>query len=71
MLIHQTPMNLQHLTEPFAVADESNYVRRFHFDSTHGILAQNDLPNASLLTSRFIEMWQVSQPSTSTSTFSL
>ena len=71
MLIHQTPMNLQHLTEPFAVADESNYVRRFHFDSTQGILAQNDLPNASLLTSRFIEMWQVSQPSTSTSTFSL
>jgi hypothetical protein len=29
MFIHQTPKNLQHITEPFSVADETNYVRRF------------------------------------------
>jgi hypothetical protein len=71
MFVYQTPKNLQHLTEPFAVADDSSYVRRFHFDDTRGILAENDPGNAHLLKSRFIEMWQVSQPGTSTATFSL
>lgn len=71
MFIYQTPKNLEHLTEPFAVADESHYVRRFHFDDTRGILAQNDGEKARLLKSRFIEMWQASRPSALTSTFSL
>ena len=71
MFIYQTPKNLEHLTEPFAVADESHYVRRFHFDDTRGILARNDGENARLLKSRFIEMWEASHPSGSTSTFSL
>lgn len=71
MFIYQTPRNLQHLTEPFAVADESQYVRRFHFDDTRGILAQNDGEGARLLKSRFIEMWQASHPSALTTTFSL
>ena len=71
MFIYQTPKNLEHLSEPFAVADESHYVRRFHFDDTRGILAQNDAENARLLKSRFIEMWQASRPSALTSSFSL
>ena len=71
MFIYQTPKNLQHLTEPFAVADQSLYVRRFHFDDSRGILALNDASGASLMKSRFMEMWAVSRPSTSTSTFSL
>lgn len=71
MLIHQTPKNLQHLTEPFAVADDSHYVRRFHFDDTRGIQAQNDGEGARLLKSRFIEMWEASHPSASTSTLRL
>jgi len=71
MFIYQTPRNLQHLTEPFAVADESNYVRRFHFDTTRGILAQNDGEYSRLIKSRFIEMWKASYPSTSTSSFTL
>ena len=71
MFIYQTPRNLQHLTEPFAVADESHYVRRFHFDDTRGIQAQNDVEGARLLKSRFNEMWQASHPSSATSTFSL
>lgn len=71
MFIYQTPKNLEHLTEPFAVADESHYVRRFHFDDTRGVLAQNDGENARLLKSRFIEMWQASRPSALTSSFSL
>jgi len=71
MFIYQTPKHLQHLSEPFAVADESVYVRRFHFDDTRGVLAQNDGANARLLQSRFADMWQVSQPNASTSSFTL
>lgn len=71
MFIYQTPESLEHLTEPFAVADESHYVRRFHFDDTQGILARNDGEYARLLKSRFIEMWAASHPSALTSTFSL
>lgn len=71
MFIYQTPKHLQHLTEPFAVADESQYVRRFHFDDTRGILARNDGEGARLLKSRFMEMWEASQPSSLTSTFRL
>lgn len=71
MFIYQTPKNLEHLTEPFAVADESHYVRRFHFDDTRGILGKNDGEAARILKSRFIEMWDASHPSASTSTFTL
>lgn len=71
MFIYQTPKNLQHLTEPFAVADDTDFVRRFHFDDTRGILGKNDGTSARLLKSRFIEMWEASLPSASTTTFSL
>ena len=57
MAIHQTPKSLQHITAPFSVADESHYVRRFHFDDPRGILARNDPENARALKSRFLEMW--------------
>jgi len=71
MFIYQTPKNLQNLTEPFAVADDTDFVRRFHFDDTRGILGVKDGENARLLRSRFIEMWEASRPSVTTSTFSL
>jgi len=65
MSIHQTPKNLQHITEPFSVADNMHYVRRFHFDDPRGILAQHDPENARALKSRFMEMWSVSHPAIS------
>jgi hypothetical protein len=65
MHIWQTPPHLLHLTEPFAVADESHYVRRFHFDDPRGILAQDDVEGARALKSRFSEMWASSRPSLS------
>lgn len=71
MFIYQTPKHLQHVTEPFAVVDDSQFLRRFHFDDTRGLLGRNDVEMARLLKSRFTEMWQASQPSSSTSTFSL
>ena len=65
MFIHQTPASLSHITEPFAIADETHYVRRFHFDDPRGILAQHDPENARALKSRFMEMWSASRPTVS------
>jgi len=65
MFIHQTPKHLQHITEPFGIADDAHYVRRFHFDDPRGILAQHDPENARALKSRFMEMWSVSHPAVS------
>jgi intein-encoded DNA endonuclease-like protein len=71
MFIHQTPKNLQHITEPFSVADEANYVRRFHFDDPRGILAQHDPEKSRALKSRFMEMWEVSHQALSTTRLGL
>lgn len=71
MSIHRTPQHLQHLTEPFAVADDRHYVRRFHFDDSRGLLAQHDPEGARALKSQFHEMWEASQPAVSASTLGL
>jgi hypothetical protein len=71
IFVYQTPKHLLHLTEPFAVADDSHYVRRFHFDDPRGILAQHDPENARALKSRFLEMWASSHPTTSATTLGL
>jgi hypothetical protein len=65
MYIYQTPPSLQRVTEPFAVADDAHYVRRYHFDDTRGLLARNDPEGARLLNSRFHEMWGSSHPGAS------
>ncbi|MDP2805010.1 MAG: hypothetical protein Q8O24_03625 [Gallionellaceae bacterium] len=71
MHIYQTPPNLRHLSEPFAVADEGNFVRRFHFDDTRGIFAKNDPEGARLLKARFEEIWESSRSSVSATTLGL
>jgi hypothetical protein len=71
MFVYQTPGNLRQITEPFAVADEAHYIRRFHFDDPRGILAQHDPENARALKSRFMEMWSASHPAISASTLGL
>ncbi|HUW24981.1 MAG TPA: hypothetical protein VMW07_00455 [Gallionella sp.] len=65
MFIHQAPVSLRHVSEPFAVADDAHYVRRFHFDDPRGILAQHDPENTRALKSRFMEMWSASHPAVS------
>ncbi len=62
MEIFQTPGHMKGVTEPFAVADHANYVRRYHFDDARGLLAKNDPEGARLLNSRFQEMWLASHP---------
>lgn len=65
MFIYQTPKHLQSVSEPFSVADDAHYVRRFHFDDPRGLLAQHDPENARALKSRFMEMWASSHPALS------
>lgn len=62
MSIYQTPRTLHKITEPFAIADDTHFVRRFHFDDPRGIMAQQDPENARALKSKFLEMWSASQP---------
>lgn len=71
MAIYQTPPHLRHVTEPFAVADDMHYVRRYHFDDSRGLLARNDPEGARALNARFHEMWQASHPAPETSTLGL
>jgi len=71
MQIYRTPPHMLNISEPFAVADESHYVRRFHFDDTRGILAQNDPAGARALRSQFADMWAASRPGVSASTTGL
>src|SRR5574340_19955 len=66
MFIHQTPVNLQHVTAPITVAVHARHGRRLHFNDPRGILAQHDPENARALKSRFMEMWTASHPSAST-----
>lgn len=66
MFVYQAPKHLQHISEPFCVADESHCVRRFHFDDARGILGLHDPENARALQSRFLEMWTVSRPAPAT-----
>lgn len=65
MFIHRTPPHLQQISEPFAVADDAHYVRRFHFDDPRGILALHDPENARTLKSRFLEIWEASHSAVS------
>jgi hypothetical protein len=71
MFIYQTPKHLQSISEPFSVADDAHYVRRFHFDDPRGILAQHDPENARALKSRFMEIWTSSHPAISSTKLGL
>jgi hypothetical protein len=71
MRIYQTPVNLRHLTAPFAVADSQHFVRRFHFNDTRGIFGQNDPQESLVLKSRFEEIWSCAHPGASGFTLGL
>ena len=71
MFIHQTAKHLLNITEPFCVADNAHYVRRFHFDDPRGVLAKNDPENARKLESHYQEMWTNSHPAMPATTLGL
>ena len=69
--IYQTPTHLQNITEPFSVADDNNFIRRFHFDDPRGIFGLNDPGTARVLQSRFLEIWAASRQGISSVTLGL
>lgn len=71
MQVYRTPPHMASISEPFAVADNAHYVRRFHFDDTRGIFAVNDPQGARVLHSQFAEMWAASRPGLSATTTGL
>ena len=71
MAVRQTAKHQLHITTPFCVADNTHYVRRFHFDDPRGLLALNDPENACTLASQFMEMWRSSHSNIPISTLGL
>jgi hypothetical protein len=71
MQIYRTPPHMASISEPFAVADERHFVRRFHFDDTRGIFAENDPQGARVLQAQFAEMWAASRQGVSANTTGL
>ncbi len=71
MSIYQTPASLRSISDPFAIADNAIYVRRYHFDDTRGLLGINDPEEARRLNSSFNEMWTSSHPCVSGTTLGL
>lgn len=71
MFIHRIAKNRQLSSAPFCVADNTHYVRRFHFDDPRGILAINDPSNARALESLYQQMWSASHSSVLTTTLGL
>lgn len=71
MFINQTAPSLLHITAPFSIADNTHYIRRFHFDDPRGIFAQNDPENARALETHYMEMWKNSHCALSTTKLGL
>ena len=71
MHIYQTPKCLHHLTEPFAVADEASFVRRFPSGVMNGILTQGDPTRSRAYKARFEEMWAASRSGVTATTLGL
>lgn len=57
--------------DPFTVADDQHFVRRFHFDEMRGLLAMDDPIGAASLIERFEELWEASSPAVTGTTLGL
>jgi hypothetical protein len=54
--IHQTLPDAQGVYDPFTVADERDYVHRFHYEGTRSVLALDDPHSARQFVERFEEI---------------
>jgi hypothetical protein len=60
--IHQTLPDAQGVYDPFTVADERDYVHRFHYEGTRSVLALDDPHSARQFVERFEEILGASFP---------
>ena len=71
LFIYQTLPAARRVYDPFAVADDTRFVRRFHYDDVRGVATVGDVAATQLLMQRFDEIWQASAPSVSATTIGL
>lgn len=71
MHVHRTLAEARCVYDPFAVADETMFVRRFHFDTRRGVASRGDWSATQLLLKRFDEIWQASRPAVTATTLGL
>jgi hypothetical protein len=69
--IHQTLPDARHVYDPFAVADNTRFVHRFHYDAVRGVATVGDFAATGLLLKRFQEIWQASAPAVAATTIGL
>ncbi len=69
--IHQTLPAAQRVYDPFAVADDTRFVHRFHYTDVRGVASVADVAATSLLIKRFDEIWEASAPAVSATTIGL
>jgi len=71
LAIHQTLPAAQRVYDPFAVADDTRFVRRFHYSDVRGVATLGDVAATSLLIKRFDEIWEASAPAVAATTIGL
>jgi AraC-like DNA-binding protein len=71
LAIHQTLPAARRIYDPFAVADDTRFVRRFHYTDVRGTATIGDVGATSLLIKRFDELWEASAPSVAATTIGL
>ena len=69
--IRETQPEAKTAHDPVLIADESHYLRRFHFDYPRSLLAFNDPSGARVLLQRFDEIWVFSEPVAAPTTLGL
>ena len=71
LAIHQTQPAARRVYDPFAVADDTRFVHRFHYTDMRGEATVGDVAATSLLIKRFDEIWEASAPSVAATTIGL
>ena len=56
MTVYETNQSAKHAKDCFILADDQNYIKRFHIDQARFKYGLNDLANAGLLNTRFKEL---------------
>jgi hypothetical protein len=69
--VHETEGQGKRACDPIALADERDYLHRFHYDHTRALLALDDAQGAHELLQRFQEIWEASVPAISATTLGL
>ena len=69
--IHQTLPAARRVYDPFAVGDDTRFVRRFHYDDVRGAAAIGDIASTRVLLKRFEEIWAASAPAVAATTIGL